>query len=407
MAHAPSQAIVIGGGPAGLMAAERLALAGAGVSVYERMPTLGRKFLMAGRGGLNLTHGESMEQFVQRYDASGWMEPALATFPPHALRQWAAELGEPTFEGSSGRIFPKSFKASPLLRAWLRRLDGLGVRFFARHRLTGLKPGLAEFSDGAGKVISAPAKAIVLAMGGASWGRLGSDGSWATLLRGLDIGVMPLRPANCGLDVAWSSFFRERFAGVPLKTIALTHLGVRLRGSATISGAGLEGGIVYSLSRAIRDDFAAHGSADVRLDLRPDVSEAELGQRLSRPRGKTSLAGVLRKAAGLEAAGVALVQETHRGLGGAGQAGPAALAGLVKALPLPLTGISGLERAISTAGGICRDELDAGLMLRRLPGIFAAGEMLDWEAPTGGYLLQACFATGHVAGDAAAEWIRK
>ena len=405
MTHNIPSAIVIGGGPAGLMAAETMAKAGLRVSVYDQMPSFGRKFLMAGRGGLNLTHSETLPDFLKRYDAPDWMQPLIAAFPPQALRQWAEELGEPTFVGSSGRVFPKSFKASPLLRAWLRRLDALGVRFFPRHRFLGLKPGgIVRLSDPAGMEIERFAGVTVLAMGGASWKRLGSDGAWAAILRQQEVAVTPLRPANCGFEIDWSYHFRSRFAGAPLKTIRLTHGAASLRGAANITARGLEGGIVYALAAAIREEILAKGSAMIELDLRPDVPLAELAQRLARPRGKDTVSNFLRKAGGLDPAAVGLVQEVaHSGPAPLPQE-PQALAQLIKALPLKLHAIAGMDRAISTAGGVARGECDAGLMLRRWPGVFVAGEMLDWEAPTGGYLLQACFATGLVAGRAAAHW---
>ena len=404
MPHETPSALVIGGGPAGLMAAETMAKAGLQVSVYDQMPSPGRKFLMAGRGGLNLTHSEDLPAFLQRYDAPDWMEPLVSAFPPQALRQWAEELGEPTFIGSSGRVFPKSFKASPLLRAWLRRLDGLGVQFFPRHRFIGLKPGgIVRLTDPAGLEIERAASATVLAMGGASWKRLGSDGAWADILRQQGVAVTPLCPANCGFELDWSYHFRSRYAGAPLKTIRLTHGTASLRGAANITARGLEGGIVYGLAAAIREEILAKGSASVALDLRPDVPLADLAQRLSRPRGKDTMSNFLRKAGGLDPVAVGLVQEmAHAGHAPLPQE-PLALAQLIKALPLRLNGVAGMDQAISTAGGVARGECDDGLMLTRWPGVFVAGEMLDWEAPTGGYLLQACFATGFVAGRAASR----
>ena len=333
-----------------------------------------------------------------------WLAPHIAAFPPEALRQWADGLGETTFVGSSGRVFPKSFKASPLLRAWLRRLDGLGVRFFPRHRFTGLAPGVAIFEDAAGAEIRAGADIIVLATGGASWGKLGSDGAWAGILGAGGVQITPFRAANCGFEVSWTTRFRTQFAGAPLKTIRISHGPDSQRGSATITARGLEGGIVYAMAAGIREAIAANGSAEIRLDLRPDVPLESLAQRLSRPRGKESASNFLRKAGGLDPVSIGLMQEIAHAARTIMPREPEALAALVKALPLRLTGVAGLDRAISTAGGIALGECGDDLMLKRWPGVFCAGEMLDWEAPTGGYLLQACFSTGFVAGQAAAKW---
>lgn len=388
---------VIGGGPAGLMAAEVIAGAGVGVTVFDRMPTIGRKLLMAGRGGLNLTHSEPLPRFVARYGAAAaWMGPLLAAFPPEALVAWCEGLGQPTFVGSSGRVFPKSLKASPLLRAWLKRLDGLGVRWQTRMRWVGWDAaGALAFADGS----SVAADAVVLALGGASWPRLGSNGGWATMLG--DIAVVPLRPANCGFVVVWSEPFRARHAGAPLKRIALSFAGRTIRGEAMITAQGIEGGAVYQLAADLREAIAAHGEALLQIDLRPDLTPEALGQRLARPRGGASLANFLRKAAGLSPVAIGLVQEAlHAG-------DTRSLAALIKALPLRLTATFAIERAISTAGGIALEEIDDRLMLRRRPGVFVAGEMLDWEAPTGGYLLQGCMATGFAAGQGVLAWLRE
>ena len=400
------QAIVVGGGPAGLMAAEVMARTGLSVHVYDRMPSVGRKFLMAGRGGLNLTHSEVLPAFLGRYNGTDWLAPHIKAFPPQALRQWAAELGEPTFVGTSGRIFPKSFKASPLLRAWLRLLDGLGVQFFPRHQFCGLEPGAVRLRDGKGHEILAPTSAVVLALGGASWARLGSDGKWANLLKADGIAVTPFRPANCGFEVAWSESFRTRFAGQPLKTIRITHKSSSLRGSATVTALGLEGGLIYAMTAGLRDELATSGSMLISVDLRPDLTMIDLTQRLARPRGKESTSTFLRKAAGLDGISIALMHEVSRASGTVLPREPGDLASLIKTLPLRLTGMAGLERAISTAGGLARSECTEDLMLKRWPGVFCAGEMLDWEAPTGGYLLQACFSTGYAAGQAAANWAK-
>ena len=386
---------VIGGGPAGLMAAEVIAAAGIGVTVFERMPSVGRKLLMAGRGGLNITHSEPDDRFLARYGAAApWMRAQLAAFSPQALRQWCEDLGQPTFVGSSGRVFPRAMKASPLLRAWLRRLDGLGVRLVTRAGWTGWDDaGALTFSNGDRFV----AEATVLALGGASWPRLGADGGWTALLP--DIAVTPLSPANCGFAVGWSEPFRHRHAGTPLKPVALSFAGRTVRGEAMITAEGIEGGAVYALAAALRDAIAAGGPARLLIDLRPDVPAARLSERLDRPRGSVSLSTFLRKQGGLSPVAVGLLREALR----SGETAP--LSALVKALPLTLTAPFGLARAISTAGGIALDELDRRLMLRRRPGLFAAGEMLDWEAPTGGYLLQGCLATGFSAGQGVVEWL--
>jgi uncharacterized flavoprotein (TIGR03862 family) len=379
---------VIGGGPAGLMAAEVLGGAGCAVTVYERMPAVGRKLLMAGRGGLNLTHSEPREAFLSRYgEARGWLTPMLDAFPPSALRAWCASLGEETFVGSSGRVFPKSFKASPLLRAWLRRLESLGVRFETRRRWLGWDDEGALSFDGLPPV---RADATVLALGGASWPRLGSDGSWVDMLRQRGVEISSLRPANCGFEVAWSDHIRDRFAGQPLKRIALSFGGQRVRGDAMVTAHGLEGGAVYALSAPLREAIARDGRAVVDIDLLPDLDEADIRRRLTEPRGARSLSTILRRI-GLSPAGVALLRETPLG------STPAEIAARIKAVPVIVLMARPIERAISTAGGIVRDAVDDSLMLKRMPGVFVAGEMLDWEAPTGGYLLQATFATAVVA----------
>jgi uncharacterized flavoprotein (TIGR03862 family) len=400
---------ILGAGPAGLMAAEVIAAAGVPVprtvTVFERMPSPGRKLLIAGRGGLNLTHSEPLAEFVSRYGAAAaWMRPHLAAFPPAAAIAWAESLGQPTFVGSSGRVFPRAMKASPLLRAWLRRLGELGVRLVTRAQWTGWDEQGAltfanntSFADGS----SFAASATVLALGGASWPRLGSDGGWASLLPLRDPGVeiAPLRAANCGFAVAWSEHFRARHAGQPLKRIALTFGAHTVRGEAMLTAAGIEGGAVYALSAPLRDAIARDGSATLHVDLRPDLDAAALASRLGQPRGRASLSTFLRKQAGLAPAAVGLVQEAlHSG-------NDTPLAALIKTLPLRLDAPFGLERAISTAGGIALSELDDSLMLRKRLGVFAAGEMLDWEAPTGGYLLQGCLATGAAAGRGVVKWL--
>ncbi len=391
------------------MAAEVLAQGGARVTVYDAMPSAGRKFLMAGRGGLNLTHSELLPAFLARYGAAmPRLAEAVERFPPDMLRAWSEMLGQPTFIGSSGRIFPKSFKTSPLLRSWLHRLDQAGVQFAMRHRWIGW--------DGDGRLLfqtpdgprAIAAKATVLALGGASWPRLGSDGAWVQTLAGKGVDVAPLRPANCGFVVAWSDVFRNRFAGYPLKSVALSFGGKTVRGEAMITRAGIEGGAIYALSAALRDAVVANGTATLNVALRPDMEAGELIARLSVSRGKQSLSTFLRKAVQLSPVGIGLLQEAAIGEGiSLATLSAGKLADLINAVPVKLTGIAPIARAISSAGGIAFEELDADYMIARLPGVFAAGEMLDWEAPTGGYLLQASFATGAAAGRGALKWLKR
>jgi len=384
---------IIGAGPAGLIAADRLSRAGATVDVYDRMPSPARKLLMAGRGGLNLTHSEPFDRFITRYGtAAEHLRPALEAFPPEALRAFAAELGEETFIGTSGRVFPRAMKASPLLRAWLARLDAQGVRLHMRHTWTGwTRDGALAFDTPAGP-LTVHADAVLLGLGGGSWPRLGSDGGWVPLLRANGLAVTDLEPANAGVRINWSDIFRERHAGTPLKRIALTCAGRTVRGEAMVTQSGLEGGAVYALGAGIRQALA-EGPVTLALDLRPDLTTSTLAERLARAPKKLSFANLMRKAAGLSPVAAALVREAT------GPARPegAELAAVIKALPLAVTGMAGLERAISSAGGLSWDEIGADYGLARLPGTFACGEMLDWEAPTGGYLLQACFATGWAA----------
>ena len=398
---------IVGAGPAGLMAAEVLAQGGARVTVFDAMPSAGRKFLMAGRGGLNLTHSEPLGAFLARYrEAAPKLAAAIEAFPPDRLRAWCEALGQPTFVGSSGRVFPKAMKASPLLRAWLRRLDAMGVAFSLRHRWIGWDDHgrlLFQTPDGPRAI---DARATVLALGGASWPRLGSDGGWVRTLSGKGVCVSSLKPANCGFAVDWSDVFRQRFEGAPLKGIALS-LGERsVRGEAVITRDGIEGGAVYALSAELRDAVLAAGSATLLVALRPDVAPGDLVKRLSAPRGKQTFSNWLRKAAQLSPVAIGLLQEAAIASSVPLAALPAEqLAGLINAVPVRLTGVAPIARAISSAGGVPFDELDADFMLRRLPGVFVAGEMLDWEAPTGGYLLQACFATGVAAGKGVLKWL--
>lgn len=393
------QIAIIGAGPAGLIAAERLAQAGHCVTVYDRMASPARKFLLAGRGGLNLTHSEPLDRFVRRYrDAADWLAPALDAFPPQALRDWADGLGADTFVGSSGRVFPKALKASPLLRAWLARLDTLGVSFRPRMRWLGFDDGALVF-DGPQGTEQVRAQATLLALGGASWPRLGSDGSWVDILAGRGVAVAPLRPANGGFRVAWSDYLIARFAGTPLKRIALSFGGESVAGEAMIDRAGIEGGAIYALSSRLREAILRDGAAELAVNLRPDLDVGALTAKLAKRRKGETLSNHLRKA-GLSPVAIALLRE-----GGALPDTPEALAQRIKDVRLRLEGLFPLERAISTAGGIARDEIDGGFMLKRIPGVFVAGEMLDWEAPTGGYLLQGCFATAMAAADGMSLWL--
>ncbi len=410
MALSPSNPVaVIGAGPAGLMAAEVLARGGAHVTVYDAMPSVGRKLLMAGRGGLNLTHSDALPSFLTRYGkAMPQLTAAISAFPPDALREWSEALGQPTFVGSSGRVFPRAFKASPLLRAWLRRLDSIGVQFKLRHRWTGWHDdGHLSFQTPDGKRV-VEAHATVLALGGASWPRLGSDGAWVETLTAKGVTISALRPANCGFTVAWSDIFRNRFEGHPLKGIALSFGSQTLRGEAMITRSGVEGGAIYTLSAELREAIAGAGQATLHIALRPDLEMQDLMAQLSRPRGRQSLSNFLRKAVHLSPAAIGLLQETAIASGvSLSSLSTTSLAGLINAVPVKLDGLAPIARAISTAGGISFDELDADFMIRRMPGLFAAGEMLDWEAPTGGYLLQGSFATGTVAGRGALKWLER
>jgi uncharacterized flavoprotein (TIGR03862 family) len=409
MATTSQHVAVIGAGPAGLMAAEVLAQGGAYVTLYDAMPSAGRKFLMAGRGGLNLTHSEPSPQFLARYrEAMPHLKAAVEAFPPQALREWSEALGQETFVGSSGRVFPKAFKASPLLRAWLRRLDSMGVRLVLRHRWAGWDDqGRLRFRTPNGSQVVEP-RATLLALGGASWPRLGSDGAWAELLAARAVKISPLRPANCGFTVAWSDIFRDRFEGQPLKGVALTFGQHSVRGEAIITRTGIEGGAIYALSAELREAMLRDGRAMLNIALRPDAEIGELTAKLSAAKGKQSISNFLRKTANLSPVAIGLLQEAAKASGmSLSQLSSADLVRLIQAVPVQLNGVSPIARAISTAGGIAFDELDDDFMLRRLPGVFAAGEMLDWEAPTGGYLLQASFATGAAAGRGALRWLER
>ncbi|MEO8048576.1 MAG: TIGR03862 family flavoprotein [Nitrospirota bacterium] len=400
---------IIGGGPAGLMAAEAASAGGAQVELYDAMASVGRKFLLAGKGGLNLTHSELSEKFLTRYGARRvQIEPFLASFGPDALRAWARGLGINTFVGTSGRVFPKDLKAAPLLRAWLRRLRQAGVQFHMRHRWSGWDDqGALSFSTPKG-MHAIQADAVVLALGGGSWPKLGSDGGWVPLLAGRGIHIVPLQPANCGFDVGWSEHFRTKFAGHPVKSVAIvmrndTGAESWHPGEFVITETGVEGGVMYAVSASLRDEILDRGMATLRLDLAPDRDAPRLIHDLSRPRGKRTMATHLQRQAHIEGVKAGLLREV---VSKEDFTDPTRLAAAIKALPLRLIAPRPLEEAISTAGGVTFEALDARLMIRALPGFFCVGEMLDWEAPTGGYLLTACFATGRAAGTGAVEWLK-
>lgn len=396
MQPAPPRVAVVGAGPAGLAAAETLAAAGVAVTVFERMPSVGRKLLMAGRGGLNLTHSEPLADFLTRYgDSAAAVSRLVTAYPPEALIRWAEDLGQETFVGTSGRVFPRAMKASPLLRAWLTRLGAQGVEIRTRSTWQGWSAdGLPLISDHGAPAEPFACAALVLALGGASWPRLGSNGDWADVLRDAGIDVTSLRPSNAGLRIAWSDIFRTRFAGEPIKRVAVTFEGDTQRGEAVVTRQGLEGGAVYALSSAIAARTHGGGWVTIHLDLKPDEPVEIIANRLRRPRGKDSASNWLRKALKLTPVAIGLLREAQRTL----PSDPDDLARLVKALPLTVTGTAGLDRAISTVGGVAFAALDDNLMTTARPGTFVAGEMLDWDAPTGGYLLQASIASGVAAG---------
>lgn len=394
---------VIGAGPAGLMAAEVLAQAGIGVDVYDAMPSVGRKFLMAGKGGMNITHAEPYTDFLTRYGARrAQLEPLLDAFTPSDLRAWIHGLGIATFVGSSGRVFPTDMKAAPLLRAWLHRLRESGVHFHARHRWQGWdEKGELRFTSADGER-SARADAVVLALGGGSWPQLGSDGAWVSLLAQCGIDIAALHPSNCGFDIAWSEHFRERFVGEPLKSMSATFGAVRKQGECVITAHGIEGGLIYVLSAALRDEIERNGYALLHLDLLPDFSLQRVLDEVSHPRGSRSLGSHLQSRLGLKGGKANLLREA---LSAEQMQDALLLARTIKALPLKLIAPRPLPEAISSAGGVTFGELDKNLMLRKMPGVFCAGEMLDWEAPTGGYLLTACFASGRAAGNGVVQWL--
>ena len=393
---------IIGGGPAGLMAAEVAAGAGADVSVFDAMPSVGRKFLIAGKGGMNITHAEPLADFKRRYgEREPVIAPLLDAFGPAELREWIHGLGIETFVGTSGRVFPREMKAAPLLRAWLHRLRAQGVHFNVRHRWEGWTgDGALRFSTPEGE-ITQRANAVILALGGGSWAKLGSDGAWVPLLAGHDVPVAPLKPANCGFNVNWSAHFSQRFAGAPVKSVVATVGSLRQQGEFNITASGIEGGLIYALSATLRDALAAGQPAVITLDLAPGRSLERLTADLSRPQGRDSLTNHLRRRAGIEGVKAGLIREFSPFFG----LTAAAIAATIKALPMLVASPRPLDEAISTAGGVMFEALDEGLMCRHQPGLFFAGEMLDWEAPTGGYLLTACLSSGHRAGKAAAAWL--
>lgn len=400
-----TDAAIIGGGPAGLAAAEILSGHGIAVHVFDAMPSLGRKLLMAGKSGLNLTHAEPYENFGTRFGAqNGRLRPYLDQFTPSNLISWAEGLGIETFVGSSGRIFPTVFKASPLLRAWLRRLDEQGVSFYPRHKWLGWDTaGHLCFSND-GIPISVEATASVFALGGASWPRLGSDAAWVPPFQEASIEIAPFKPANCGFLVNWSADFTGKFAGEPVKSVRLSHGDETVKGDFVISRNGIEGSAVYAISSSLRDTLLAEGQATLLVDLKPDLTIIQLAEKLSRPRGKNSMSNHLRKTAGIKGVQAALIREC---LPKDILETPERLAAGIKAVPVPVMATRPMEEAISCAGGVSMDALDDHLMTKAKPGVFCAGEMLDWEAPTGGYLLTACFATGRAAGLGALSWIRE
>ena len=399
---------VIGGGPAGLMAAETLRAAGLQVDLYDAKGSMGRKFLIAGKGGMNLTHSDPFDVFVTRYgERAHELAVWLRHFDADALRAWARGLGVETFVGTSGRVFPIDLKAAPLLRGWVRRLREQGVRFHVLHRWLGWDEGGAlRFSTPQGDA-SVRADAVVLALGGGSWPELGSDGAWVGVLRARDIDIAPLQPSNCGFDIGWSEHLASRFAGEPLKPVTARwrdddgnpH---QRQGECVITATGIEGSLVYALSPMLRDAIARDGHATLVLDLLPGREESDLLRRLARPRGSRSLSEHLRREAGVSGVRAALLYEV---LDKAALADPAKIAATLKRFPFRLQRTRPIEEAISSAGGIPLEALDQGLMLRGLPGVFAAGEMLDWDAPTGGYLLTACFASGRQAAQGVVDWL--
>ncbi|QWF70758.1 TIGR03862 family flavoprotein [Methylomonas paludis] len=405
----PPSVSIIGAGPAGLMAAEVLSLAGIQVDVYDAMPSAGRKFLMAGKGGLNITHSEAFPQFLSRYGKrSAILTPMLNQFSPERLREWVLGLGVTTFIGSSGRVFPAEMKAAPLLRAWLHRLRSHGVHFHMRHVWQGwtVDKQLRFSVNGTQQLVQS--SAVVLALGGGSWPQLGSNAAWLPVLEQYGISIAPLQPANCGFSVSWSEYLRQHHAGQPLKPVrlsftSLSGAAIQQQGELIVTEYGLEGGLIYAVSAVLREEITTHGTAAITLDLLPDLTAAEISTRLNTNRGKASWTNHLRKRLGVDAIKFALLRET---LTAADLNNIPLLAATLKALPVKLLACRPLAEAISTAGGVCFSSLNDNLMLKTMPGVFCAGEMLDWEAPTGGYLLTACLATGQAAGVGVLDWLR-
>ncbi len=395
---------IVGGGPAGLMAAEVLASAGHAVTIYEAMPTVGRKFLLAGKSGLNITHSEDHQRFRSRFGHSGArILPAIDAFPAGGVRAWAQALGTETFVGSSGRVFPMAMKASPLLRAWLRRLEGQGVTILTRHRWAGFANGGYLFETPNGATI-VEADAVLLALGGASWPRLGSDAAWVPWLRDRGVDIADLRPANCGFDVSWSEMFRERFAGAPVKSVIASSEAGAVSGEFVVTRHGIEGSLVYAHAAGLREQIEKNGSAALTLDLMPGRALARLVQDIAKQDGKASFSTRLRKGAGIDGVKAALLREFSSD---ADRRDPQRLAGLIKHFALPVIRPRPIAEAISTAGGVRWSAIDESYMLKALPGAFVAGEMIDWEAPTGGYLLTACFATGKAAAAGIERWLAR
>ena len=383
--------IIVGGGPAGLMSAQIIASAGHQVKIYDAMPNFGRKFLLAGRGGLNLTHSQSFEKFVKNYfENQDWLEPCIKEFDADDLQKWCHELGQETFVGSSGRVFPKSMKTSPLLRNWLRKLDNLGVKFFPNHQWLGFDNQDLIFKNRENNLIHEKSDATLLALGGASWPQLGSNGKWVDILSNYDVKIAKLEPANCGFIVNWSDFFKQKFAGTPLKSIAITHNNITHKGEFIITKNGIEGNAVYALSSYLRETIKKDGKAILYLDLRPEMSLENLEKKLA-IQNKKSFSNYLQKA-GFANYTNSLLRELIS-LDKINNANSHELANYLKNLPITLIATSDINRAISSAGGIKKESFDDNFMLKNLAGVFAVGEMLDWEAPTGGYLLQACFST--------------
>ncbi len=392
--------VIVGGGPAGLMAAEVLSQRGVQADVYDSQTSLGRKFLMAGKSGLNLTHSEPFEKFVSRY-SNRIVETWLKEFTPDDLREWANGLGVETFVGTSGRVFPVGMKASPLLRAWIKRLGASGVTFHLRHKLTMILPdGSLRFATPEGE-LTTQADAVILALGGGSWRRLGSDGSWVEWLGQAGVKIEPLKPSNCGFDVKWNLIFKEKFDGHPIKSVALSFGNFHQQGEFIVTKEGVEGGLIYAASALMRDEISANGKAVMTLDLAPDKTEAALIERLSKPRGSRTMASHLEKTVGIKGVKAGLLREFVP----KDEFSETRLGYYIKHLPVTLIAPRPLDEAISSAGGVRFDSLDENLMLKNLPGVFCAGEMLDWEAPTGGYLLTACFASGRWAGNGAIRWM--